>query len=246
MRRQFQAVPADALLEVDSPKSGPGFASLAAVRQGLGAATAEQGAKADAALPATGGRITGNLYIGPSSNIIFDDTVWDDLRFPSNGINPPGAASDPTRSTTTGMLEFSGTADNVIAGQAQMPHAWLPGTVIRPHLHVWFPTSAAANTRWKLEVNRADADTNFEAAYGSYVEVGTITIANPQNALREVLQGWGDLAMTNLKESAIVMRRITRLASSDAADNHTAAVVLLDVDFHYQLGKLGTDNELPA
>lgn len=214
-------------------------------------ATAAQGSTADAALPKTGGTMTGNLTIGAGSNIVFTDTVWDDLRFPSSGINPTGAADAPARSTVTGMLEFSGTIDNVLTGTAQLPHAWLPGTVIRPHLHLWFPTSAASNTRWKLEVNRADGDTDFEAAYGSYTSGGLanggiITIANPQNALREVLQGWGDLAMTNLKESAIVMWRITRLANSDATDNHTSAVVLLDVDFHFQLGKLGTDNELPA
>ena len=48
---------------------------------------------------------------------------WEDLRFPSQGINPPGAASDPIRSQTTGLLEFSGSADNVICGVAQMPHS---------------------------------------------------------------------------------------------------------------------------
>ena len=54
--------------------------------------------------------------------------AWEDLKFPSQGINPPGAASDPTRSTATGLLRFSGVNDNVIAGLAQMPHAWAPGT----------------------------------------------------------------------------------------------------------------------
>ena len=54
--------------------------------------------------------------------------LWEDLRFPASGINPLGAASDPSRSNVTGMLEFSGTADNLIAGAAQMPHGWLEGS----------------------------------------------------------------------------------------------------------------------
>ena len=70
------------------------------------------------------------------SSLTLNDTVWDDLRFPANAINPPGAAADPIRNTSTGMLEFSGSADNVIAGIAQMPHAWRAGTSIRPHLHL--------------------------------------------------------------------------------------------------------------
>ena len=192
-------------------------------------------------------QVNGPLTVGVGGSIRFQDTVWDDLRFPSNAINPPGAAADPTRSSTTGMLEFSGTVDHVIAGQVQMPHDWAAGTIIRPHIHVWFPTaSVGVSSRWKLEVNRADANTDFEAAYGSYITVGVITINNPNNARKEVLQGWGDLPMTNLKESAVIMWRISRLALSDALDNDTSNIVLLDVDFHYQRGKLGTDNELPT
>lgn len=195
---------------------------------------------------------TDTVTFGPTTvkSLTFSDTVWEDLRFPANGINPTGAADSPIRNTTTGMLEFSGTIDNVIAGTAQLPHAWVPGSTIRPHLHLWFTTSAPSNTRWKLEINRADDQTGFEVGYGSYTDGGLpnggiITVANPQNTQKEVLAGWGDLPMTGYRESAVIMWKITRLAASDAADNHTSLVALLDVDFHYQIGKLGTDNELP-
>ena len=170
---------------------------------------------------------------------------WDDLRFPSQGINPPGAASDPVRSTTTGLLEFSGSTDNVICGIAQMPHSWARGSTIYPHLHLRFLTSSATNSRWKLEYHIADNITPFTNSYGIYTDGGTITIANPQNVNKEVLQGFNPIVMAGLKESAVVVWKITRLANSDAADNYTGIVVLLEFDIHFQADKMGTVSEIP-
>jgi len=45
--------------------------------------------------------------------------LWEDLRAPASGINPPGAASDPTRNNTNGLLTFSGTQDNIISVAVQ-------------------------------------------------------------------------------------------------------------------------------
>jgi hypothetical protein len=39
---------------------------------------------------------------------------------------------------------------------------------------------------------------------------------------------------------------LTRLAGSDAADNHTALVKLLELDFHYQINKFGSIAEIPS
>jgi hypothetical protein len=171
---------------------------------------------------------------------------WDDLRFPAQGINPPGAASDPVVSTATGLLEFSGTADNIICGVAQMPHAWIPGTSIRPHMHLRFPTPAAANTRWKLEYDVADSANPFVNNYGTYSNGGTITVANPADVKREVLSSFATLPMDGLSESAVIAWKITRLAATDAADTDTSAAVLLEFDIHYQANKIGTQSEIPS
>lgn len=171
---------------------------------------------------------------------------WDDLRFPAQGINPPGAASDPTRSTTNGLLYFSGTADNVIAGVAQMPHAWAAGTTVVPHLHLIFPTSASANTRWKLEYNTGSVNGNFMHALGTYTTLATVTVANPANVLKHVIASFGDLTMTGHKESAIIVWKISRLANTDALDTDTNACVLTEFDLHYQVGKSGTIGEYPT
>ena len=159
---------------------------------------------------------------------------WDDLNFSATGINPTGAAGAATRDQDTGMIVFSGTADNVLVGTAQMKHRWVEGSAVRPHLHLRFPTAAVANTRWKFEYDMADVNGDFANAYGTYTTLATITVANPNNAKKSVIAEFGLLDMTGKTLSAQVPWKLTRLASSDAADNHAADVILTDVDFHFQ------------
>jgi hypothetical protein len=171
---------------------------------------------------------------------------WDDLRFPAGGFNPTGSTAPPNVSTSTGLLEFSGVADNIIGGVAQMPHAWAPGTLIRPHIHLRFPTSAAANTRWRFDYDVASVNDNFVNASGTYTTLATITVANPQNVLKHVVAEFGDLPMTNQRESAVIIWKITRLAASDAADTDANVCELLEFDIHYQIAKFGTVSEFPS
>lgn len=173
---------------------------------------------------------------------------WDDLRFPAQGINPPGAAGSATRETAVGLLSFSGTLDNYIAGVAQMPHSWRAGTTIRPHVHL-IPINAAAGVSsvWKWEYNRANNNETFENAFDSWTELDTITVANPNNAQALLYpSGFGDLDMTGYRESSIILWRLSRLAASDAADDDTGAWLLAEFDIHYRVGKMGTIHEVPS
>ena len=168
---------------------------------------------------------------------------WDDLRFPAQGINPAGAATDPGVDDDTGTLVFSGTADNLVAGVAQMPHSWAVGTLVRPHIHLRFPTSAAANTRWKFEYDMANRGEDFTNNSGTYTTLATITVANTQNVKRHTSSTFGDLAMTGFRASTIILWKISRLAASDAADDDTNDCLLMEFDFHYQTWRPGTVGE---
>jgi hypothetical protein len=171
---------------------------------------------------------------------------WDDLRFPAQGINPPGAASDPGVDSATGLLVFSGLQDNVIVGAAQMPHTWLPGSVVRPHIHLRFPTEAVADTRWRFEYDTANVTGLFTNASGTYTTLSTITVANPANADRHTIGNFGDLSMTGFRESAIILWKVSRLASSDVLDTDGNDCLLLEFDIHFQVHKEGTVPEYPA
>ena len=172
-----------------------------------------------------------------------DSESWEDLRFPAQGINPPGAAADPTVSSTSGTLLFSGITDNVIVGVAQMPHAWKEGSTVRPHIHLRFPTATTNNTRWRFEYDIANITGDFTNALGTYTTLSTITVTNPNNVNRHVAASFGDLTMTGFTRSAIILWKITRLANSDAADNETNDVALLEFDIHYVTNRNGTETE---
>jgi len=170
--------------------------------------------------------------------------VWEDLRFPAQGINPPGNVGDPAVSTVTGLLEFSGTADNLIAGAAQMPHGWLEGTNVRPHIHLRFPTLAASKAnRWKLEYDLGSVLGVFESNYGTYAHSDTITVANPNDIKLHALADFSEIDMAGHTVSAVIMWRLFRLANSDAADNDTTTSVLVELDFHYRADAGGSVQE---
>jgi hypothetical protein len=168
---------------------------------------------------------------------------WDDLRFPSQGINPAGASAPPTVSNATGMLEFAGNTDNTIAGIAQMPHAWANGTEIHPHIHLRFINASANNTRWKFEYDIANVFGDFVNAYGTYTTLSTVTKVNPNNAKKHELVAFGPIDMTGFNDSCCIMWKISRLASSDALDNDTGACALLEFDIHYQSNARGSRTE---
>ena len=167
--------------------------------------------------------------------------LWEDLRFPAQGINPVGSTAPPAVNTTTGMLEFSGTADNIIAGVAQMPHGWLQGTAIAPHIHLLFPTLGSAKaSRWKLQYEIANVSGSFPSAYGTYAGSDTITVANPNDIDLHVLASFTPIDMSGKHVSCCMMWRISRLAASDAADNDTSTIIFLEFDIHYRADSGGS------
>ena len=170
-------------------------------------------------------------------------TQWNDLFVPANAINPAGSATAATIHVESGMLSFSGSADNTIAGSIQLPHNWKEGSTISPHMHLIFPNSSATNTRWKIEYETANINSDFANALGTYANTETITVANPQAATKHVLGEFTDIVMTGYTMSCILLYRITRLAASDAADTDTNLVYLLSFDVHYEIDSIGSEEE---
>lgn len=172
---------------------------------------------------------------------------WDDLRFPAQGIDPVGGVGSATRDAASGLLAFSGVADNAMAGVAQLPHAWLPGSVVRPHMHLRFiNANPGTNTRWRFAYDIANAFENWTNASGTYTTLSTITVPNPNNVNLHVLSPFGDLPMTGFRESCCILWQIVRLAGTDAADDDNQTCLMAEFDIHYQVQKQGTVPEYPT
>lgn len=176
---------------------------------------------------------------GPNGN-------WDDLRFPAQGINPIGAASDPTVDTTLadfpGTLLFSGSAQNIIAGVAQMPHEWHAGTEIKPHIHWSKPTGSSSAVTWEFYYRIMG---NVGDTPGAWVGPlsAVRTIGDPATSNRHLLTSFPGIDMTGYQESVCLNWRVDRRGDTDADNN---AVRLIEFDIHYRKNKSGTPREIPG
>lgn len=201
--------------------------------------------------------LQGNDQVSTSISSVMDAVYsddWTDLVVSGTAINPPGAAADPSVNSTTGLLEFSASADNVCVFSWQLPHGWSgefdeTKAVVVPHFHVRHLTSTSAPnnvSRWKFEYDVADANGDFVNAYGTFTTLTTVSVTNPANTKKCGIVSFGDLDLAGYGASTIMHCRITRLASSDAADTDTSVIALVSADLHYQVRRSGTDQQIPT
>jgi len=173
----------------------------------------------------------------PSVWPIYEDGNWEDLRFPVHSINPAGQVAPPSLDTSDGTFLFSASAVNSIAGVAQMPHSWIPGTPIRPHIH-WCPTNTDNKRvfwRFSYEIK------NMGGVYSGFTDIDKLVNASGV-AERHSITSFGILDMTGLEESSIIKWKIARIGN-DGTDDYTGTVRLLEFDIHYRIGKIGSETE---
>lgn len=163
---------------------------------------------------------------------------WDDLRFPAVGINPPGAASDPTIDTTDGRLVFSASATNTVAIQAQLPHNWKEGSRIHPHLH-WSPTSTnTGNVLWRIEYKVANRGAVFP---GSFARMDVLSAGSGTTDTHQ-LEGFEYIDLAGYTVSCMLIILLSRIGG-DGTDTYTGTAKLCEFDIHYQVDSLGSLDE---
>jgi hypothetical protein len=170
---------------------------------------------------------------------------WEDLRFPAQGINPPGAVSDPDVELTTGMLLFAPNATEVVMGVAQMPHAWKEGSVIVPHVHWQKTTSAPGDVLWRFNydtiVNPGEVS---PLTYLTEIDALTPVAGTPDDntAGRNLISSFGEVEMTDKRISTCILWRLARIGGN-AADTYGADARLVEFDIHYQTDQDGSELE---
>lgn len=169
---------------------------------------------------------------------IIADPVWDDLRFPVSAVNPVGLSAPPTLNVENGLLEFSATQTEIIAIQVQLPHSWLEGSIVVPHVHWRKKTQGTGNVLWQLTyefVNRGDAFTDTPATLTADTPVAT----DDGTALVHHLTSFGNVAMTGKEISCMGLLTLARVGGDDL-DTYAGVAQLLEFDIHYQIDGLGS------
>jgi len=169
--------------------------------------------------------------------------VWEDLRFPATGINPPGAASDPDRDTATGLLLFDKASTEIVVGVAQLPHGWQEGSDLRPHVHVRATTDPGGTgaTRWKLDYKWSNPTGTVPSAYTS--ETITVTLPDDSSSLKvNKIGAFTAVDGTGFTVSSLFEWKLSRIGG-DAADTYNADCALVEFDIHYLVDAHGSVEE---
>lgn len=169
---------------------------------------------------------------------------WDDLKFPATAINPPGAASDPDRESTSGMLLFDAAGTELIYALAQMPHGWKEGSTISPHVHWQKTTSAAGNVAWRLQYKHSPIGEVMDAAWTDLGMVTSPVAGTPDNdtADEHLLTSLGQISMAGYTLSHCMLFQLSRVGG-DASDTYGADARLIEFDLHYEIDALGSEQQ---
>lgn len=184
-------------------------------------------------------------HLDISGRILYLKRPFDDLRFGANAVNPPGTAADPTWDTDEVGWILSNTITNTLQSVRQTTHQYSPGTALQPHIHCYpvaVPTGGNQYVCFELKVKTYNKGDSVPVAW-DYSEKVQFDVSG---ALREsMIFGFPELDMTGMKESSIVKWEFSRLPL-DALDNYPDDVIFDELDFHYEIDKIGTEEPFPT
>ena len=170
-------------------------------------------------------------------------SAWDDFRISATstklgGTKDPSFAlikDDGAGSQGVFSYLFDRTAEEELYFSAQLPHKYKEGTDIYPHVH-WNPISEGSGqyVKWGLEYTWA----NYNEAIANTAIISASGLANDASYHTKtdlpVINGSGKTI------SSMLMCRIFRDSTSDD-DNYGDDASLLEVDFHYEINSLGSE-----
>lgn len=179
-------------------------------------------------------------------NFYWQSPRWQDVRFPATGINPIGAASDPTIETdlnaVPGSLLFSATQDNYIAVLVQLPHGRKRGAGLHPHIHYHRTAAGAGAILWQARHRLIGNVAGPMTAWSAWTAlVDAIPAAVPDVHL---LASYEYIPDADLTDSAMFCFALRRLAT-DPADTYAGTARLLELDWHVRLLAAGSEDEMP-
>jgi hypothetical protein len=168
--------------------------------------------------------------------------MWDDLRvspFSASigaGVRPPNIVKfkdNGLGSTGVYVYGFDEKQEEELFFEVQLPHSWVEGSDIRPHVHFTTPTQTATTLTWGLEYTWA----TINGVYGD-TNILSQAIDCPV-AYTHTICPLGTISGTGKKISSILICRVFRTTGGYVGNG-----ILLSVDFHIQLNSMGSYNEL--
>lgn len=181
------------------------------------------------------------------SNILQSDRFsaniprWDDLTFPASSLNPSGQQVAATYNPDLVCYTFNATQPQTIGGSVQMPHSWVSGSELRPHLHWGCDTSAPGNVVWFFEYQLREVNDVNPFNFNQWLNSTAIVAAHGAANLHKIA-ALPPISGSGYSRSAVLIWRLTR-NGQDTADTYPGNASLWAFDFHYLINSFGTVNE---
>lgn len=185
---------------------------------------------------------TNAVHIAPGGDLTLlgTATVWDDVRVSVDNVRL-GSSRQPTPTAYRGglVLAFSkqtqAVNEEIVYFSVQLPHRRKDGSTLYPHVHWTTSNNNAGVVRWKITYSWA----NIGAAFP--VETpDTAQDANPGQDVH-IYSEFTPIVGTGKTASSMLICSLSR-NSSNAADTYASAAYLLEIDFHYEIDKMGETN----
>ena len=185
----------------------------------------------------------GNLF----SIARLSNTAWDDLRIVPGAFDLPGSADPalvswrPGGSGATFLAYEFAPSDNAFF-VVQLPHNRKPDTDLSVHVH-WTPQTRgneenAKTVSWKVDISAASIGGTFPASTAY-----DMTDACDGTDHAHQMSPGVTVAGATLGLSAMLQCRIYRDTGDTWATNTSGNLpLLLEVDFHYEIDRFGSDN----
>ena len=161
--------------------------------------------------------------------------LWEDLRVPVTSTTAAGSNS-PTfsRFKTNGegsqgvfLYLFSQTIEQELYFTAQLPHSYLEGSNLEPHVHFVTHSPLAGNVTWGLEYTWTNIDDDFNDT--SIISATAEIIFDTAN--KHYVLDLGSIEGIGKKISSMLICRIFRNVNVGI---YNSDIALMEIDFHFR------------
>lgn len=187
---------------------------------------------------------SGNAYLTAYINNVICGGLWDDLRTPINAIKL-GGVNPPTEISYRGSLVYV-FGDKILAQEqqvvyfsVQLPHTYMEGSDLIPHVHWVAEDGTVGNAVWLLTYSWANIDGAFPVEQ-TITSIGANHGENAHNVANfSVIDG------TDKNISSMLLCSLKRNSSNVLDTLNGKNVYLIEIDFHYQVDTFGSINVYP-
>jgi hypothetical protein len=184
--------------------------------------------------------------------------LWEDLRVPlsttskfANIVSIWGGINAGTNGAGIAVVSWNfsgftlGSAENSVFFEAQLPHSYLEGTAIEPHVHFIHNGSTVGTTgsvRFFLEYVWANLSGIFnKTATTIYSQPTTINSGDTANI--HLISSFGGITgnTATMTISSMLLCRLIR--DNTVANNYQGTVGGMEIDFHYQQQGTGSRSQ---